>query len=32
MEGIATDDAARVTCRKCLSLLYRQNKTRHERR
>jgi hypothetical protein len=30
MEGIATDDRAAVTCRKCLSLLYRQEKTRME--
>jgi len=30
MEGIATEDHAAVTCRKCLSLLYKQDKTRHE--
>ena len=24
MEGIATDDRAAVTCRKCLSLLYKR--------
>jgi hypothetical protein len=28
MEGIATDDRAAVTCRKCLSLLYRRDKAR----
>ncbi len=27
MEEIATDDWARVTCRKCLSLLYRREKS-----
>lgn len=26
MEGIATDDPAAVTCRKCLDLLYKRNK------
>jgi hypothetical protein len=30
MEGIATDDRASVTCRKCLTLLYEQDKARHE--
>ena len=30
MEGIATDDRAAVTCRKCLALLYRQDKARSE--
>ncbi len=30
MEGIATDDRARVTCQKCLSLLYRREKSRTE--
>lgn len=30
MEGIATDDRAAVTCRKCLELLYRQDKARGE--
>jgi hypothetical protein len=30
MEGIATDDRAAVTCRKCLALLYRRDKARHE--
>ena len=28
MEGIATDDHAAVTCRKCLSLLYKRDKPR----
>ena len=28
MEGIATDDRAAVTCRKCLSLLYRREANR----
>jgi hypothetical protein len=28
MEGIATDDLAAVTCRKCLALLYKLNKER----
>ncbi len=32
MEGIATDDRAAVTCRKCLALLYRRDKARHEGR
>jgi hypothetical protein len=32
MEGIATDDRAAVTCRKCLSLLYERDKTRNEDR
>jgi hypothetical protein len=26
MEGIASSDRARVTCRKCLTLLYRRDK------
>lgn len=30
MEGIAADDRARVTCRKCLSLLYERDKARNE--
>jgi hypothetical protein len=30
MEGIATDDCAAVTCRKCLSLLYKRDKARKE--
>ena len=28
MQGIATDDRAAVTCRKCLSLLYERDETR----
>jgi hypothetical protein len=32
MERIATTDLAAVTCRKCLSLLYRLEKARRERR
>jgi hypothetical protein len=32
MEGIATDDRARVTCRKCLALLYEREKARKEER
>jgi hypothetical protein len=28
MEGIATDDPAAVTCRKCVALLYKRNKKR----
>ena len=32
MEGIATDDRARVTCRKCLALLYERDKDRQEER
>ncbi len=32
MEGIASDDRAAVTCRKCLSLLFERDKTRHEGR
>ena len=28
MEGIATEDNAAVTCRKCLALLYKRNKER----
>lgn len=31
MEGIATDDRAAVTCRKCLSLLYQRDKEHRER-
>jgi hypothetical protein len=30
MEGIATEDRAAVTCRKCVSLLYGRNKARKE--
>jgi hypothetical protein len=30
MEGIATADRSAVTCRKCLSLLYKQDKARTE--
>lgn len=30
MEGIATEDEAAVTCRKCLRLLYKRNKDRRE--
>jgi hypothetical protein len=30
MEGIATDDTAAVTCRKCLALLYALNRSRKE--
>jgi hypothetical protein len=30
MEGIATEDAAAVTCRKCLQLLYKLRKEQHE--
>jgi hypothetical protein len=30
MEGIATDDRAAVTCRKCLALLYAHDKARKE--
>jgi hypothetical protein len=30
MEGIATDNRGRVTCRKCLSLLYERDKARKE--
>lgn len=30
MEGIATDDRAAVTCRKCLSLLYQRDKALNE--
>jgi hypothetical protein len=32
MDGIATDDRAAVTCRKCLALLYEQDKARREGR
>jgi len=32
MEGIATDDRAAVTCRKCLSLLYERDRARKEGR
>jgi hypothetical protein len=28
MEGIATDDRAAVTCRKCLALLYKRDRGR----
>jgi len=31
MEGIATDDFAAVTCRKCLVLLHKARKERGER-
>lgn len=30
MEGIATDNRAAVTCRKCRSLLYKRGKPRKE--
>ena len=30
VEGIATDDRAAVTCRKCVSLLFKRDKARHE--
>ena len=30
MEGIATVDRAAVTCRKCLSLLYKRDRVRDE--
>ena len=30
MEGIATEDRAAVTCRKCLTLLYQRDKVRKE--
>ncbi|MSQ94090.1 MAG: hypothetical protein EXR98_05985 [Gemmataceae bacterium] len=30
MEGIATDDRAAVTCRKCLALIYQRDKADHE--
>jgi hypothetical protein len=30
MEGIATEERAAVTCRKCLSLLYKLDKARNE--
>jgi mycothiol synthase len=32
MEGIASDDRAAVTCRKCLTLLYKRDKAQHEGR
>ena len=32
MEGIATDDRAAVTCRKCLALLYGRDRDRREGR
>jgi hypothetical protein len=32
MEGIATDKRAAVTCRKCLSLLYKLDKAQNDRR
>ena len=31
MEGIATDDRAAVTCRKCQALLYERDRARDER-
>lgn len=31
MEGIATDDHATVTCRKCLNLLHRRKREKRER-
>ena len=31
MEGIATDDRAAVTCRKCLALLFQRDKARGPR-
>ena len=31
MEGIATEDHAAVTCRKCLALLYKRDQARQER-
>ena len=30
MEGIATNDRAAVTCRKCLSVLYKRERVRDE--
>jgi hypothetical protein len=30
MEGIATEDRALVTCRKCLALLYQQGKQKRD--
>ena len=30
MEGIATEDHAAVTCRKCLALLHKRDKARNE--
>ena len=30
VEGIATTDGAAVTCRKCLDVLHRQDRTREE--
>jgi hypothetical protein len=32
MEGIATDDRAAVTCRKCLARLYKLDRDRNEKR
>jgi hypothetical protein len=32
MEGIATEDRAAATCRKCLALLYERDKARKEGR
>ena len=32
MEGIATDNVAAVTCRKCLALLFERDKARSEGR
>jgi hypothetical protein len=31
MEGIATEDLTKVTCRKCLSLVYDRDKARKDR-
>lgn len=31
MEGIATEDASQVTCRKCLALLHKSDKSSVER-
>jgi hypothetical protein len=30
MEGIATDDQAAVTCRKCVAILFKREKVRRE--
>lgn len=30
MEGIATENRAAVTCRRCLSLLYKRHRARHD--
>jgi len=32
MEGIATDEATAVTCRKCLSMLYARQRRRKDRK